>query len=375
MSLRPVEQRVWECLMAAPGRPACFRPPKMCFPYRPLGGPRTVGIPQPTMVNGIAQRPWDGVSMVYSWDKGSADAPSTRKTQYFEILGNRAIYHDGWMANTIPAVTPWEGVKGSPPLDVLNGFKWELFNLADDPTQTNDLAAQEPDRLKRMQELWMIEAVRNNVLPLNASQVAILTVERPGPAAGRTQFVYTTPMTSNQTSVAPSILNRSYKIIAEIEVPDGGANGVLVTHGGRFSGYGLYLKDGKPTFTMNLLDIERPKWQSPDALWPGKHTIVFDWKTDPTGAPIGRGGTGTLVVNGKPVAQKSLPHTQPFIWAWDETFDVGLDTGTSVDDSDYQVPFRFSGKLEKVTFDLGETLMTPEAIKAMMEELAKKRDR
>ena len=114
---------------------------------------------------------------------------------------------------------------------------------------------------------------------------------------------------------------------------------MLVTQGGRFSGYGLYLKDGKPTFTMDLLDIERPKWQSPEALPPGKHTIVFDWKMDPTGMPVGRGGTGTLSVNGKQVAQRSLPHTQPFIWAWDETFDVGLDTGTSVDDSDYQVPF------------------------------------
>ena len=108
-----------------------------------------IGIPQPTMVNGIAQRPWDGVSMVYTWDKANADAPSTRTTQYFEILGNRAIYHDGWMANTIPAVTPWEGVKGHPPVDVLNGFKWELFNLKEDPTQTNDLAAQEPERLQQ----------------------------------------------------------------------------------------------------------------------------------------------------------------------------------------------------------------------------------
>jgi len=197
----------------------------------------------------------------------------------------------------------------------------------------------------------------------------------PGPAAGRKQFVYTSPNTSNEFAVAPSIINRPYTITAEIEVPAGGANGVLVTQGGRFSGYGLYLKDGKPTFTMNLLDLERPKWQASDALPPGRHTIVFDWKADPTGAPIGRGGTGTLSVNGKTVAQKSLPHTQPFIWAWDETFDVGLDTGTSVDDSDYQVPFAFTGKLEKITFDLGETSMTPEAIKAMMEELAKKRDR
>ena len=165
----------------------------------------------------------------------------------------------------------------------MNGFNWELFNLVDDPTQTNDLSAKEPDRLRMMQELWLYEASRNQVLPLNNSQVAALTAERPGPAAGRTQFVYTAPMTSNQFAVAPSILNRSYRITAEIEVPQGGANGVLVTQGGRFSGYGLYLKDGKPTFTMNLLDIERPKWQGADALPPGKHTIVFDWKMDPQG--------------------------------------------------------------------------------------------
>jgi arylsulfatase A-like enzyme len=334
-----------------------------------------IGIPQPTMVNGIAQRPYDGVSMVYTWDQSDSNGASKRKTQYFEILGNRAIYHDGWMANTIPAAPPWEGVNAHVPTDVLNGYQWELFNLGDDPTQTNDLAATEPERLRMMQELWLMEATRNQVLPLNNSQVALLTVQRPGPAAGRTQFVYTAPMTSAQFGVAPSILNRSYRITAEIEVPRDGANGVLVTQGGRFAGYGLYLKDGKPTFTINLLDVERPKWQSPNALPPGKHTIVFDWKMDPQGMAVGRGGTGILAVNGKEVAKRSLPKMIPFIWAWDETFDVGLDTGSPVDDTDYQVPFAFTGKLDKITYDLGETSMTPPAIKAMMEELAKKRDR
>ncbi len=334
-----------------------------------------LGIPQPTMINGIAQRPYDGVSMVYTWDKAKADAPTTRKTQYFEIFGNRAIYHDGWMANTVPAAPPWEGVNAHVPTDVMNGYTWELFNLAEDPTQTNDLATQQPERLRMMQELWLIEATRNQVLPLNNSQVPVLTVERPGPAAGRTQFVYTAPSTSDQFGVAPSIINRSYKITAEIEVPQGGAHGVLVTQGGRFSGYGLYLKDGKPTFTLNLLGLERPKWQAPKALTPGKHTIVFDWTMDPQGMAVARGGTGVLSVDGSPVAHKSLPKTIPFIWAWDETFDVGLDTGTSVDDSDYQVPFAFTGKLEKITFDLGQSSMTPAAIKTMMEELAQKRDR
>ena len=334
-----------------------------------------IGIPQPTFVNGIQQRPYDGVSMVYTWDKANVNATSTRKTQYFEIFGNRAIYHDGWMANTTPAVTPWEGIKGKPPVDVMNGYRWELYNLADDPTQTNDLSAKEPDRLRMMQELWLIEATRNNVLPLNNSQLPVLTAERPGPAAGRTRFVYSAPMTSTQFAVAPSILNRSYRITAEIEVPQGGANGVLVTQGGRFSGYGLYLKDGKPTFTMNLLDIERPKWESTNAIGPGKHTIVFDWKMASTGEPLARSGTGTLSVDGKQVVQKTLSHTQPLIWAWDETFDIGLDTGTPVDDQDYQVPFAFTGTLRKITVDLGETSVSPEAITRMMEAIAKERDR
>jgi arylsulfatase len=333
-----------------------------------------IGIPQPTMVNGIAQRPYDGVSMSYTWAKESAKAPSTRKTQYFEILGNRAIYHDGWMANTTPAVMPWAGVTGNPPVDVMNGYAWELYNLNEDPTQTQDLAAKEPERLRTMQELWMIEAVRNQVLPLNDSQIPLFTTERPGPAAGRTQFVYTAPMTSTQYGAAPSILNCSYRITAEIEVPQGGANGVLVTQGGRFSGYGLYLKDGKPTVTMNLLDIERPKWQGAEALPAGKHTIVFEWKMEAQGPALGRGGAGTLTVDGKPVAQRSLPRTQPIIWAWDETFDVGLDTGSPVDDTDYQVPFAFTGTLHKIIFDLGASTATPEAMRAMVEDLAKKRD-
>jgi arylsulfatase len=226
-----------------------------------------------------------------------------------------------------------------------------------------------------MQELWLIEAERNQVLPLNNSQIPILTTERPGPAAGRTQFVYTTPMTSNQFAVAPGILNRSYRITAEIEVPEGGANGVLVTQGGRFSGYGLYLKDGKPTFTINPLGVERIKWRSETPLGPGKHTIVFDWKMDAQGMAVGRGGTGALSVDGTEVARKSLPKMLPFMWAWDETFDIGLDTGTPVDDADYQVPFTFTGKLGRIVFDLGESSVSPESVKAMMEALAKKRDR
>jgi arylsulfatase len=227
-----------------------------------------------------------------------------------------------------------------------------------------------------MQQLWIIEATANNVFPLNDSQLPILTTERPGPAAGRTKFEYFVPQESTQFGVAPSIINRSFTITADVEVPQGGASGVLLTQGGRFSGYGLYLtKDGKPTFLFNLLDVERPKWQAPQALSPGKHTIVFDWKMDPKGEVVGRGGTGTLSMDGKEVANMSLPRTQPIVWAWDETFDIGKDTGTSVNNADYSIPFPFTGTIGKITVDLGESTVSAEAIKAMMVELAKKRDR
>jgi arylsulfatase len=335
-----------------------------------------IGIPQPNFINGIQQRPMDGVSMLYTWDKTNANAPSTRTTQYFEIFGNRAIYHEGWMAVTNPPVTPWEGIKATPPVDVLNGYEWSLYNLNDDPTETKDLAAKEPARLRAMQELWIIEATRNNVLPLNNSQLPVFTVERPGPTAGRTKFEYFAPQVATQFGVAPGIINRSFTITADIEVPQAGASGVLVTQGGRFSGYGLYLtKDGKPTFLFNLLDVERPTWQAPQALSPGKHTIVFDWEMDPKGTIVGRGGTGTLLVDGRPVAKQSLPKTQPITWMWDETFDIGRDTGTSVNDTDYTAPFPFTGTIEKITVDLGEGTATSEAVRELMMELSKKRDR
>lgn len=332
-----------------------------------------IGIPQPYQVNGIAQRPMDGVSMTYSWDKANAGAPSRRRTQYFEFAGNRAIYHDGWMANTTPAVYPWSGFNGNPPTDVLNGFVWELYNLQDDPTQVNNLAAKEPERLKAMQELWLIEAARNQVLPLNASFIPQFTAVRPGPTAGRTSFVYRAPMASTQFGAAPSVLNRSFRITAEFELKGETGQGVLVTQGGRFAGYALYLKDGKPNFTFNLLGEARPTWTGP-VLGPGKHTVVFDWQMAKEGMAVARPGKGILTVNGTKAAEFDLPRTLPFTWAWDETFDVGLDTGTSVDDSQYASPFPFNGVFGRVSFDLGESSVTPASVKAMVEAMQRKRD-
>lgn len=329
-----------------------------------------VGIPQPNLVDGIAQRPMDGVSMAYTLPAKNKGLPSTHTTQYFEILGNRALYHDGWIASTTPPAPPWASVTAPRPADVMNGYAWELYNVAADPTQTRDLAKAEPARLRALQELFIMQGERNQVFPLNNS-ITAMVAPRPGPAAGRKQFVYTGSSCCTQSNAAPSILNRSFRITADVTVPEGGANGMLVTQGGRFAGWGLYLKDGKPTFTMNLLNLERPKWQAHDALKTGQHTIVFDFALEQKGdIPFGHGGVGILSIDGHEAARLALPHTTPFTFAWDETFDVGLDTGTPVDDKDYQVPFAFSGKLEKLTVDLGEGPVTEAAMNAWIKAIS-----
>ena len=198
------------------------------------------GIPAPDSVNGIKQRPMDGVSMVYTWDKANADAPSRRTTQYFEMLGNRAIYNDGWVAATTPATLPWELSTATPP-DVITGYKWELYNVVEDPTESNDLAAQMPDKLTQMQEVFYAEAKKNDVLPLDNSSLTRWNAPKPNLTGGRKVFTYSGVLTGVPNSGAPSILNKSYTITAEVEIPAGGAEGMIVTDGGRFGGYGLFL--------------------------------------------------------------------------------------------------------------------------------------
>ena len=307
------------------------------------------GVPAPAMLNGIAQKPMDGVSMAYTWDKANANKPSTRTTQYFEILGNRAIYHDGWIAATTPPAPPWLMGKAKMP-DVLNGYKWELYNIAEDYSEYNDLAAKMPDKLHEMQDLFLVEAARNNVLPLDNSVLERLRAPRPSLAAGRNVFTYAGETPGIAISAAPDILGRSFTITADVDIPGGGAEGMLVTEGGRFGGYGLYLLKGKPVFTYNLLDLARVRWEGPSPLTPGEHTVEFEFKYD--GPGIAKGGTGVLKVDGSAVSTRTIPHTAPFILTTDETFDVGVDTRTSVDDKDYQVPFRFTGKLAKLTVTL-----------------------
>lgn len=330
------------------------------------------GIPAPVMVNGIAQKPIEGVSMAYTFDKANADAPSTRKTQYFEMFANRGIYHDGWYACTTPPAPPWLLGTAKLPEDVVNGYKWELYNLKEDYSQFNDLAAKQPGKLREMQEAFLVEATKYNVFPLDNSILPRLLAARPSATAGRTVFTYSGEMPGLPYSDAPSILNRSYTITAEVEVPEGGGEGMLVTMGGRFGGYGLYLLKGKPVFTYNGLDLERFRWECPDALPAGKHTVVFDFTYD--GPGFGKGGTGVLKVDGKEVATKKMPHTIPFIITADETFDIGADLRTPVDDKDYQVPFRFTGKIAKLTFNLGPEHLAEADRKTMREHLIRARD-
>jgi len=319
------------------------------------------GIPAPVMVDGVAQKPIEGVSMAYTFDKANADAPSTRDTQYFEMFGNRGIYHEGWYACTTPPAGPWlMGLTKMP--NVVSGYKWELYNIAEDYSQANDLAAKNPDKLRELQELFLVEAAKYNVFPLDNDILQRILDPKPSDVAWRTEFTYAGELTGTPNSNAPNILARSYTIMADIEVPAGGGDGMIVTDGGRFGGYGLYVLKGKPVFTYNLLALEKIRWEGQEPLTPGKHTLEFDFKYD--GPGMAKGGSGVLKVDGKEVATKSMSQSTPAILTIDETLDIGSDTRTPVDDVDYQVPFRFTGTINKVSFKLGPSELLPEDHKA-----------
>jgi arylsulfatase A-like enzyme len=326
------------------------------------------GIKAPEAVDGIAQKPIEGVSMVYTFDKANENAPSTHHTQYFEMMADRALYQDGWIASTKVSRPPWV-VTDPVNEDPAENATWELYDLTKDWTQYDDIAAKYPDRLHQLQDQFWVEAKKYHVLPLDASVATRLVTPRPSFAAGRTEFTYSGELTGTPNGDAPSVLDTSYTITAEVEIPQGGAEGMLVTQGGRFGGYGFYLLKGKPVFLWNLVDLKRIRWEGPEALSPGKHTLEFDFKYDGLGlgtlaynnlSGIGRSGTGVLKVDGTAVATERMERTLPLILQWDENFDVGADTGTGVDDQDYQVPFRFTGKLDKLTLKLAPPVLTAE---------------
>ncbi|HUO04467.1 MAG TPA: arylsulfatase [Candidatus Binataceae bacterium] len=334
------------------------------------------GIPQPTVVDGVKQRPIEGVSMGYTFDQANADAPSHHHTQYFEMMADRALYHDGWIASTKVIRPPWVTV-GPVNTDPANNVTWELYNVTKDWTQYDDVAAKYPKKLHELQDMFWKEAVKYRVLPLDASVATRVIVPKPSLAAGRTTFTYRGKITGIPPGDAPSLLNTSYTITAEVEIPPGGAEGMINTNGGRFGGYGFYLLKGKPVFTWDLLDLKRIRWEGPEALSPGPHTLEFDFKYDGLGfgtlafnnvSGLGRSGTGTLIVDGKAVATQKMERTIPILLQWDETFDVGADTGTSVDDEDYEVPFEFTGKLKKLTLAIDRPVLTPADIKLLEEE-------
>jgi arylsulfatase len=304
------------------------------------------GLPEPKSVNGTPQTPFEGVSLAYTFV--DAQAPSRHTTQYFEIFGNRAIYHEGWLAGALHRV-PWE----FKPRTTLENDTWELYDTRTDFSLANDLAGQNPEKLKELQALFLQEAVKYSVLPLDDRVLERLNaalVGRPDLMADRTSLTVHQGMTGMSENVFINLKNRSHTITAEVEIPTKGANGVLLAQAGRFGGWSLYIKDGKPAYTYNWLGLQRYTVAAAQALPPGKATVRFEFSYD--GGGVGKGGKGTLIVNGKPVATGRIERTQCCAFSADEGADVGADESTAVTDA-YKVPFKFTGKIVRVTIELG----------------------
>ncbi|MBD2411948.1 sulfatase-like hydrolase/transferase [Nostoc calcicola FACHB-3891] len=301
------------------------------------------GITVPKEVNGVKQQPIEGTSFAYTFD--DPNAPSHRETQYFEMLGNRAIYHEGWIAAARHGRLPWERTaKGNFDTD-----KWELYNITEDFSEANNLAKENPEKLEKLQKLFLKEAKKHNVLPLDDRLAERFDVKiRPNLTRGRTTFTYYPGTVGIPEGSAPNLKNRSFTITANVEIPENGAEGVILTQGGRFAGWSFFLEDGKPTYIYNYANTARYTIQSPEKLPIGKSTIRFNFDYD---GGVGAGGIGKLFINDRQVAEGRVDKTIAYRLALDETFDVGRDTGTPVVDS-YQVPFAFTGNLQQVSLDL-----------------------
>jgi arylsulfatase A-like enzyme len=305
------------------------------------------GLPQPKSVNGVTQTPIEGVSMLYSFN--DAQAKDRHITQYFEIFGNRAIYHEGWLAGTIHRAA-WE----SKPRTTLDKDKWELYDTRADFSLANDLAAQDPAKLKEMQDLFLSEAIKYNVLPIDdrvVERVNASLVGRPDLMAGRKSLTVFEGMVGMSENVFINLKNQSHTITAEVTIPAGGAKGVILAQAGRFGGWSLYLKDGKPTYTYNFLGLKRFTVASKTALPGGKATIRFEFAYD--GGGLGKGGVGTILVNGQKVADGRIDVTQAMLFSADEGADVGEDGETPVvEDYGVPAPYQFTGHIEKITAEV-----------------------
>ncbi len=307
------------------------------------------GLPQPTRVNGVDQRPMDGVSMVYTFD--SALATGRRNTQYFEMLGNRSIYNDGWVACTTPFRKPFQTMGGDTKYPSRD-FKWELYHIADDFSEADNLAEKNPEKLRDLQTLFYEEAKKNNVLPLDASFAERADPAiRPSLTKGRTHFEYFEGAFRIPEGSAPNFKNQSWTLTADVNAV-ANTKGVLATMGGYFGGFTLLVKDGKPMFMYR--GTNQPQWlvtiQSAQKLSPGAHIFTLDFVYD--GGGMGKGANMILSVDGKQLAQKRIERTIPIRFSLDETFDVGEDTGTPVEFNVYDVPFKFTGHLNKLSVDL-----------------------
>jgi arylsulfatase len=301
------------------------------------------GIPEPKMVNGIEQRAMDGVSMLYTVaDAGAADR---RKTQYFEMFGNRAIYHDGWVAATRHSI-PWVLMENPPLADDV----WELYNVDEDFSQADDLAAKNPEKLKELQALFMQEAERNHVLPIDdrrSERFDPRIAGRPDLLGGRTTMTVFDGMTGIMENAFINVKGVRHSVTAEIVVPDAKTEGVIIAQAGYFGGWALYMKGGRVVHDYNFFGLSHTKVASPKPLAPGAHTIVYEFVPDE--AKPGTGGKSILSIDGQVVAEAHIPKTQPFVFSADEGVDVGVDNETMVSDDYRPGATDFQGEIVKVT--------------------------
>jgi arylsulfatase A-like enzyme len=303
------------------------------------------GIPEPEIYNGIAQKPMEGTSLVYTFDRGAATAPERHTIQYFEMLGHRALYKDGLMASAFHNRLPWI-TSGTVPFDT---DKWELFDLTQDFTQAKDLSAAQPEKLKELQDLFLVEAEKYNVFPLDDRFAERADVNlRPGFFTGRKHIEFAGNMPSIPEGSAPSTKNVSHTIDADLMIPPQGAEGVIFSEGGLTSGFSLYVKDGKLTYDYNWFDLERTSITAATPLPKGKVHVRFDFAYDGDGP--GKGGTGTLYINNRKVGQGKIPKTVAGRFGV-EAMDFGKDLQSPVSQS-YQPPFAFTGVVEKVVLDI-----------------------
>jgi arylsulfatase len=303
-------------------------------------------IPEPTTVNGIAQRPMDGVSMLYTLD--DAKAKDRRTTQYFEMFGNRGIYHDGWVACTRHSI-PWLLVANPP----LKDDVWELYNVDRDFSEADNLAASQPEKLKELQDVFLKEAIKNNVLPIDdrrAERFDPAIAGRPDLMGGRKSLTVYDGMTGMMENAFINVKGVHHTVTAEIEVKDAHAAGVIIAQAGYFGGWTLYMKDGRVHHEYNWFAIERTNIAAASALAPGKHTIVYEFTPDE--AKPGTGGTSVITIDGKKAVEGHIPKTQPFAFSADEGTDVGEDGETNVSPDYKQGDNKFSGHITRVTIDV-----------------------